>query len=191
VLASRTVAGPLTKLMCAPFSDGAACLVLCSGDHRRSRQGGVRIVASVLASGRGDDLRRPPSAIPAIREAYETAAAGPEDLDVIEASDASAVVELYVYERLSLCAPEDVGRLVRERATWLGGRVPVNPSGGLIARGHPLGATGAAQIVELAWQLEDRCGARQVPDARLALAYSVGGWIGSDIGACCVHVLQR
>jgi acetyl-CoA acyltransferase len=191
VLGSRTVAGPLTKLMCAPFSDGAACLVLCSGDLRRGRRGGVRIAASVLASGRGDDLRRPPSAVTAVREAYELAAAGPEDLDVIELHDATAVIELYVYERLSLCPPGEVDRLVRERTTWLGGRLPVNPSGGLIARGHPMGATGAAQIVELAWQLEDRCGARQVPEARLGLAYSVGGWVGSDVGACCVHVLQR
>ncbi|HXM55141.1 MAG TPA: thiolase family protein [Candidatus Dormibacteraeota bacterium] len=191
VLASRTVAGPLTKLMCAPFSDGAACLVLGSADFRRGRRDGVRIVASVLASGRGDDLRRPPSAVPAVREAYELAAAGPEDLDVIELHDATSVIEMYVYERLSLCPPDEVGRLVRERTTWLGGRLPVNPSGGLIARGHPMGATGAAQIVELAWQLEGRCGARQVPSARLGLAYSVGGWVGSDVGACCVHVLQR
>ncbi|HEY7200711.1 MAG TPA: thiolase family protein [Candidatus Dormibacteraeota bacterium] len=191
VLGSRIVAGPLTRLMCAEFVDGAACLVLCSADHRRSRQGGVRIVASVLASGRGDDLRRLPSAVPAVREAYELAAAGPEDLDVVEVTDATSVVEMYVYERLALCSPEDVGRLVRERTTWLGGRVPVNPSGGMIARGHPMGATGAAQIVELAWQLEDRCAARQVPGARLGLAYSVGGWVGSDVGACCVHVLQR
>ena len=191
VLSSRTVAGPLTKLMCAPFSDGAACLVLCSADFRRSRPGGVRVVASVLASGRGDDLRRLPSAVAAVREAYEAAAAGPEDLDVVEVHDATAVVEMYVYERLALCRPDDAGRLVRERTTWLGGRLPVNTSGGLIARGHPMGATGAAQIVELAWQLEDRCGARQVPGARLALAYSVGGWVGSDVGACCVHILQR
>jgi len=191
VLSSRTVTGPLTKLMCAPFSDGAACLVLCSGDHRRSRQGGVRIAASVLSSGRGDDLRRLPSAVPAVREAYELAAAGPEDLDLIEVTDATSIVEMYVYERLALCPTEDIPKLVRERTTWLGGRLPINTSGGLIARGHPMGATGAAQIVELAWQLEGRCGARQVADARMGLAYSVGGWIGSDVGACCVHVLQR
>lgn len=191
VLGSRTVTGPLTKLMCAPFSDGAACLVLCSPDFRRSRAGGVRVAASVLVSGRGDDLRRLPSAVAAVREAYEAAAAGPEDLDVVEVHDATAIIEMYVYERLALCPPDEVGRLVRERTTWLGGRLPVNTSGGLIARGHPMGATGAAQVVELAWQLEDRCGARQVPSARLGLAYSVGGWVGSDVGACCVHVLQR
>jgi acetyl-CoA acyltransferase len=191
VLSSRTVAGPLTKLMCAPFSDGAACLVLCSADFRRSRPGGVRIVASVLASGRGDDLRRLPSAVAAVREAYEEAAAGPEDLDVVELHDATPIVEMYVYERLALCTQDEVGRLVRDRTTWLGGRLPVNPSGGLIARGHPMGATGAAQVVELAWQLEARCGARQVPSARLGLAYSVGGWVGSDVGACCIHILQR
>jgi acetyl-CoA acetyltransferase len=191
VLASPTVAGPLTKLMCAPFSDGAACLVLCSPDFRRGRSGGVRIVASILTSGRGDDLRRLPGAVPAVREAYERAAAGPEDLDVIEVTDATSVIEMYVYERLALCRTEEVPRLVRDRVTWLGGRHPVNTSGGLIARGHPMGATGAAQIVELAWQLQDRCGPRQVAGAKLGLAYSVGGWVGSDVGVCCVHILQR
>jgi acetyl-CoA acetyltransferase len=190
VLASRTVAGPLTRLMCAPASDGAACLVLCSSDFRHSRPGSVRIAASVLASGRADDLRRPPVTVTAVREAYELAAVGPEDLDVVELHDATAIVELFAYERLGLCPWDGAGRLVREKATWLGGRVPVNPSGGLIARGNPLGATGAAQVVELAWQLQGRCGARQVPSARLALAHSIGGWVGSDVGACCIHVLQ-
>jgi acetyl-CoA acetyltransferase len=126
-----------------------------------------------------------------MREAYEQAAAGPEDLDVIELHDATAIVEMLAYERIGICGPDEAGRLVRERATWLGGRVPVNPSGGLIARGHPIGATGAAQVVELVWQLEGRCGARQVPSARLALAHSVGGWVGSDGAVYCVHLLQR
>ena len=80
-------------------------------------------------------------------------------------------------------------RLVLDRETWLGGRLPVNPSGGLLARGHPIGATGAAQVVELAWQLEGRCGRRQVPDAGVALAQNGGGWIGTDAAACAVHVL--
>ncbi len=190
VLGARSVGGPLTRFMCAQMSDGAACLVLCSADFRRSRTGGVRIAASVLVSGRGDDMRRPPTTVSAVREAYELAAAGPEDLDVVELHDSTAIVEMIAYGRLGLCEPNEAGRLVQERATWLGGRVPVNPSGGLLARGHPLGATGAAQVVELAWQLEGRCGARQVPSARLALAHSVGGWVGSDVAVCCIHLLQ-
>jgi acetyl-CoA acetyltransferase len=80
---------------------------------------------------------------------------------------------------------------VRDRVTWLGGALPVNPSGGLLSRGHPIGATGAAQIVELTWQLEGRCGERQVSDATVALAQNAGGWVGTDAAACAVHVLQR
>jgi acetyl-CoA acetyltransferase len=191
VLDSRPVAGPLTKLMCAPLSDGAACLVLCAADFRRCRTGGARIAASVLASGRGDDMRLPMTAATAVRTAYDMAAVGPEDLDVAELHDATAIVELLGYVRIGLCAPDEIGRVLCERETWLGGRLPVNTSGGLIARGHPLGATGAAQVVELVWQLDGRCGPRQVESARLGLAHSWGGWVGSDAAACCVHVLDR
>jgi acetyl-CoA acetyltransferase len=191
VLGSRVVAGPLTSLMCAPFSDGAACLVLSAGGTARSSVPGVRIAASVLGSGRGDDMRRPAAAVQVGRDAYERAAVGPEDLDVVELHDGTAVGELLIYERLGLCPDGEAERMMRERTTWLGGRLPVNPSGGLMARGHPLGATGAAQVVELVWQLQGRCGARQVPSARVALAHNVGGWIGTDLGCVCVHVLTR
>ncbi len=190
VLDSRPVAGPLTLLMCSPLSDGAACLVLTSRDFRRSRPGGVRVVASVLASGRGDDLTRRPAVERAVGQAWGEAGVGWEDLDVAELHDATAVAELHLYEEMGLCEAGEAGRLVRDRVTWLGGRLPVNPSGGLLARGHPIGATGAAQVVELAWQLEGRCGARQVPGARLALAQNAGGWIGTDAAACAVHVMQ-
>jgi acetyl-CoA acetyltransferase len=190
VLESPAVARPLTRMMCAQLSDGAACLVLCSGGFRAGRDGGVRIAASVLSSGRGDDMRRRFSVGMAARQAYEAAAVGPADLDVVELYDGTAVSELHLYRELGLCPEGDEDRLLTERTTWLGGRVPVNPSGGLIARGHPIGATGAAQVVELAWQLEGRCGGRQVPGARLALAETTGGWVGSDVAACCIHVLQ-
>ncbi|HKF74535.1 MAG TPA: thiolase family protein, partial [Candidatus Dormibacteraeota bacterium] len=92
---------------------------------------------------------------------------------------------------LGLCPDGEAERLVRERSTWLGGRLPVNPSGGLLARGHPLGATGAAQVVELVWQLEGRCGERQVASPMVALAHCAGGWVGTDVGASTVHVLTR
>jgi len=191
VLGSRVIAGPVTRLMCAPFSDGAACLVLRAGGSGRSLAPDVRIASSVLGSGRGDDVRRPHSVTETGREAYERAAVGPEDLDVIELHDGTAVAELVVYERLGLCPDGEAERLVHDRSTWLGGRIPVNPSGGLLARGHPLGATGAAQVVELVWQLRGGCGARQVPSARVALAHNIGGWVGTDVGCVCVHVLQR
>jgi len=191
VLASRVVAGPLTRLMCAPFSDGAACLVLSADRDRRAAADAVGIAASVLRSGHGDDESGPFGVIAAIREAYELAGAGPEDLDVVELHDATAAGELLIYERLGLCPDGTAEELVRERATWLGGRLPVNPSGGLIARGHPMGATGAAQVVELVWQLRGRCGARQVPSARVALAHNIGGWVGTDVASVCIHVLSK
>jgi acetyl-CoA acetyltransferase len=190
VLASRQVAGPLTLLMCSMLSDGAACLVL-SSTPPPAGEPAVRIVASALASGRGDDLRRPSAVQRAVREAEETAGMGLEDMDVAELHDATTVAELALYEEVGLCPPGDAERLVVDRVTWLGGRLPVNTSGGLLARGHPMGATGLAQVVELTLQLQGRCGPRQVPDARLALAENAGGWVGSDVAACGVHVLER
>jgi acetyl-CoA acetyltransferase len=191
VLASRKIAGPLTQLMCPPLSDGAACVVLTAGRFAPARRGGARIAASVLRSGRGDDLRAAWSLAPAAARAYETAGIGPEDLDLAEVHDVTAIGELYVCGWLGIFPPEDAAKAMAERATWLGGRLPVNTSGGLLARGHPLGATGVAQVVELTQQLEGRCGQRQVPDAKTALADNIGGWIGSDVGAGVIHVLVR
>ncbi len=186
VLASRPIAGPLTLLMCSPLSDGAAALVLMAHPRNRSR---VRIAASVLTSGRGDDRSRPNAAVRAVGAAYERAGIGPEDLDVVELHDATSIAELQLYEELGLCGKGEAARLILDRVTWLGGQLPVNPSGGLLARGHPIGATGAAQVVELAWQLQGRCGPRQVPEAKVALAQNGGGWVGTDAAACAVHVL--
>lgn len=186
VLSSRRIAGPLTLLMCSPLSDGAAALVLSS---RPPNGRPVRIAASVLTSGRGDDRSKPDAVTRAARAAYEKAGLGPADLDVVELHDATSIAELQLYEELGLCGTGEAPRLVLDRDTWLGGRLPVNPSGGLLARGHPIGATGAAQVVELTWQLQGRCDQRQVPDARVALAQNGGGWIGTDAAACAVHIL--
>jgi acetyl-CoA acetyltransferase len=191
VLTSRRIAGPLTQLMCAPLSDGAAALVVCSADFARGRRGAVRIAASVLRSGRGDDLRAAFSLKPAAQSAYDAAGLGPDDLDVAEVHDVTSITELFACGALGFYRMGEAERAIAERTTWLGGRLPVNTSGGLIARGHPLGATGIAQVVELAWQLEGRCGARQVESARAALADNFGGWIGSDVGAGAIHVLVR
>jgi acetyl-CoA acetyltransferase len=190
VLSAPAVGGALTRLMCARLSDGAACLVLCASRFTRAREGGARIAASVLSSGRGDDMRRRFSVGMAARQAYEMAGVSPDELDVVELYDATAVSELSLYAELGLCPDCDVDRYVRKGVTALGGRLPVNPSGGLLGRGHAVGATGVAQVVELVRQLEGRCGPRQVPSARLALAESTGGWLGSDVAACCIHVLQ-
>jgi acetyl-CoA acetyltransferase len=190
VLHAPVVGGAVTRLMCAPMTDGAACLVLCAGGFERARSGGARIAASVLTSGRGDDMRRRFSVGEAARQVYEMAGVSPEELDVVELYDATAVSELHLYAELGLCQAAEVDRFVRDGVTALGGRLPVNPSGGLLGRGHAIGATGVAQLVELTRQLEGRCGPRQVPGARLALAENTGGWLGSDVAACCVHLLR-
>ena len=188
---SSPFAGMLTRLMLPSLSDGAACIVLCSEDSPRRRRAEARIVASVPRSGRGDNLNVWDPTRALARRAYEMAGLGPEDIGVAEVHDLSSVGELYAYAELGFCSEEESERLVLDGVTWLGGRMPVNPSGGLIARGHPFGATGIAQVVEIAMQLEGRCGSRQVPRARAGLAHNIGGWIGTDLGAEVIHVLTR
>jgi acetyl-CoA acetyltransferase len=124
------------------------------------------------------------------RDAYEEAGITPRDLDVVEVHDASAPAEIIAYEQLGLCAKGDGGRHVESGASRLGGRQPVNTSGGLLRKGHPVGATGLAQIVELTEQLQGRSGKRQVEGARLALAQNGGGKKGNDAAAMVVTVLQ-
>jgi acetyl-CoA acetyltransferase len=114
---------------------------------------------------------------------------GPADLDVIECHDAASPAELIVSEELGLCPPGGAVTMLRAGDTALGGRLPINPSGGLGSRGHPIGATGLAQVVELADQLRGRCGDRQVPNARVALAENAGGYIGPDAAVASITVL--
>jgi acetyl-CoA acetyltransferase len=117
---------------------------------------------------------------------------GPEDLDLIELHDCFTIAEIFHYENLGLCEKGEGGRLIDEGITELGGKIPVNPSGGLLAKGHPLGATGVAQIVEIVWQLRGEAGKRQVSNARIGLAHCVGGVVdGLDLGACTIHILKR
>jgi len=124
------------------------------------------------------------------RQAYDEAGVAPTDFSLVELHDASAPGEILAYEYLGLCPKGDGGRLVQDGVTKLGGRQPVNTSGGLLRKGHPVGATGVAQIVELTEQLQGRSGPRQVPGARLGLAQNGGGNIGVDVAAMCVSVLQ-
>ena len=191
VLASRDVAPPLTLLMCSPIGDGAAAVVLCAPAlaHRLGAQ--VKVAATTLVSGRDRTADEVPAATRAALRAYEQAAIGPEDVDVVEVHDAAAPAELIAYEELGLCPPGDGPKLLASGATALGGRVPVNPSGGLLAKGHPIGATGCAQLVELVDQLRGRGGPRQVPGARVALAENGGGFLGFDPAAVVVTVLTR
>ena len=191
VLRSRAISGPLHLLMCAPIGDGGAAVVLCSpqaaGELDVPR---IRISASALVSGRHGDTSE--TAVErAARTAYEQAGVGPEDLDVVELHDAAAPAELWLYEELGLCAPGGGAAFLASGASGLGGRVPVNTSGGLLSKGHPVGATGCAQVVELTEQLRGRSGRRQVAGARVAVAENNGGYLGPDPAAACVTVLTR
>ncbi|MGE0314448.1 MAG: thiolase family protein [Lautropia sp.] len=187
VRASRMISDPIRLFMCSAISDGAAAVVLSS----RPGRGGVRVRASAVASSpvRARDGAKPTPAL-AAEAAYAQAGLGPADLDFAEVHDAVAPAELMYYHELGFCKAGEVGRFVRERRSALDGAFPVNPSGGLSARGHPVGATGVAQIAELALQLRGDAHGRQVQGARLALAHNAGGWIGEDPAVCVVHILQ-
>ena len=192
VLASREIAYPLTLLMCSPIGDGAAAIVVCSDDFARRLDGrAVRVLSTTLVSGRDRQDGEPTAAQRASKTAYEEAALGPDDVDVIELHDAAAPAELMTYEELGLCSTGEGPMLLQSEETWLGGRRPVNPSGGLLSKGHPIGATGCGQLVELVDQLRGRCGARQVEGARIALAENGGGFLGRDAAAMVVTILGK
>jgi acetyl-CoA acyltransferase len=190
VLESREISPPLTLLMCSPIGDGAAALVLCSEEYARHRGAdAVRVLASCLVSVK--ETGEESTAARAAGKAYETAGVGPEDLDLVELHDAAAPAELELYEELGFCGPNEGPALLRSGATRLGGRVPVNTSGGLLSKGHPVGATGCAQLVEVVEQLRGRAGERQVSGARIGLAENGGGFLGTDTAVACVNVLRR
>jgi acetyl-CoA acyltransferase len=195
VLASRPIADPLTLLMCSSISDGAAAAVLRRADDATSEgRPRVRVRASSAASGYTagpDDEDAPSTAAACALAAYEQAGIGPEDVEIAEVHDAMAPGELIYYEQLGLCAPGDAGQLLASGATSLGGRIPVNTSGGLSSRGHPVGATGLAQIAELVWQLRGEAAQRQAGEPRVALAQNSGGWLAGEPAACNVHILER
>ncbi len=190
VLAAREVVSPLTVPMCSPVSDGAAAAVLVSERvaERLDRQG-VRVAASVLASGSapGDEDN---AVCRASRRAFKRAGIEANDLDLAELHDATASAEIKLYEDIGLASPGQGARLIREDRTTYSGDLVVNPSGGLLARGHPIGATGIAQIVEAAEQLRGRAGDRQVAGARWALTQNAGGWIATDNAAVAVTLLE-
>lgn len=197
VMAARPVAEPFTLLHCCPTGDGAAALVLTSTE--RAKEAGsrsIRIIASELTSGLYKtghrDMASAEITMRSAKLAYEMAGVGPEDIDVAEVHDAFTIAELMYYEAFGFCEPGAAYRLLRDGHTSIGGRIPVNPSGGLLSRGHPVGATGAAQIVEIVEQLRGEAGARQVEQPRVGLAHCTGGGIGGlDHGACSVHILAH
>lgn len=194
VLASRPIADPLTLLQCCPTGDGAAAVVIGPADAAHAgKHPRIKVLGSHLASGKYisgfRDMTVPEITVRCAGELYEDISVDPRDIDVLECHDAFTIAELLYYEALGLCGRGEAPRLLHSGATSLGGRNVVNPSGGMLSKGHPVGASGAAQIVEIVRQLQGRCGARQVAGAKLGLTHVTGGGTaGFDHGACCIHV---
>jgi acetyl-CoA acyltransferase len=196
VLAAKTIHAPLTKLQCSPTSDGAAAVVVASErfvDSHGLGDRAVEVLGQAMATDTGEsfasgsciDVVGKPMSRAAGRAVFEQSGLGIEDVDVIELHDCFSVNELLTYEALGMCADGESGKLVAEGATTYGGRWVVNPSGGLISKGHPLGATGLAQCAELVWQVRGEAGGRQVPGARVGLAHNIG------LGGAAVVTLLR
>lgn len=191
ILASPLISDPLTRLMCAPIGDGAAAAILVSeGTARRYTTKPVWVRGSALVSGSdhrakegmGETAR-------AAQRAFEMAGVTPRDINVMEVHDASAPAELMLYEELGLCGEGEGGRLIDEGVTEIGGRLPVNTSGGLLAKGHPVGATGVAQIYEIWLQLRGEAGDRQVDGVKVGMTENGGGMIRGEAAATTVHIL--
>lgn len=196
VLADRPVSWPLTRSMCAPIGDGAAAALVCSGawlarQPAAVRARAVRIAASTMTAGKYRRLDEPGLSQLAAQKAYKAAGVTPQDIDLAEVHDATSFCEIYQSEMLGFCGIGEGGRLVESGATTLGGSIPINLSGGLVSKGHPVGATGLSMIDELMLQLRGEAGARQVSGARIALAENGGGVMGFDEAACSVMILQK
>jgi acetyl-CoA acetyltransferase len=189
VLAGRVIHPPLHMAMCSPLSDGAAALVVMSEQAARARgRTGLRVRATCIASNNPLAGVTPTQAASAA--AYARSGIGPDDVDVVEVHDAAASAELMLVEELGLTPPGTAIKLLRDGETSVGGGLPVNTGGGLLSRGHPIGATGAAQLVELADQLRGRAGARQVTAARIGLAQNGGGVFYGDEATVTVTILE-
>jgi acetyl-CoA acetyltransferase len=191
VMNDRIVSYPLTRAMCAPIGDGAAAAIICSERFLKKHPSkrAVKIRASILEGG----IRTGSSDIGerAGKRAFEMAGIGPNDVDVMEVHDATAFGEVSAMESLGFC-PKGEGGLIAERGnTALNGRIPVNTSGGLISRGHPIGASGLAQIYELVTQLRGDAGQRQVLKHRIAMTENGGGTVGTGEAAMTIHILEK
>ena len=196
ILHAPMISYPNTSLMCSPTADGAAAAVLVSGERMRSfpdetRRRAIKVTASVITT---DPWTERGEALPdfntlthnAARQAYETAGVDPADLDLVELHDCFATAELVHYDNLGLCAPGEAGRFIDTGGPWRDGTTPVNVSGGLLSKGHPVGATGIAGVYEIATHLRDEARDRQIDGARIGLAHVLG------LGAtCAIHILER
>jgi acetyl-CoA acetyltransferase len=178
VLASPVISSPLTRLMCCPTSDGAAAVVIGNAAEARKHSAPVEIRASVIEGGHLLGVKDGPNtSARAARRCFAQAGVGPSDIDMVEALDFTSMAEIQLYEDFGFCAPGGGVAMVRNGDTELRGKVAFSPGGGLLGRGHPLGATGVAQAVEALWQLREQAGKRQVPDAKVAVTHAAGGVI--------------
>ena len=198
ILAAPEVAWPLTRPMCSPIGDGAAAVVICTDEFAKKigASHGVEVAACMLASGEDEDpaeKNKPCTLTRLARSAYEKAGIGPEEIDVAELHDATAFGELYVTEELEFCPLGEGGPFAEAGHTTLGGKIPVNASGGLESQGHPIGATGVRQVVELYWHLAGggRVGKRQVEGARVGLAQNAGGNVNNTEASLSVTILKK
>ena len=192
MLADRVVVPPLTRAMCGGIADGAACVILVSEEFakRRGINGMSEIAASSVVSGIPGGSTDGNATCRAARGAYEASGIDARDIAVAEVHDPTSPQELFDIEDLLFCGRGEAIRLLQDGDTTLGGRIPVNTSGGLTSRGHPVGATGVAQIVEIHQQLTGLAGPRQVAGAKVGLAQMAGGLLGSDSAVASVHLLS-
>lgn len=197
VLNDYIVSWPLTRSMCAPIGDGAASAIVCSGEYLKNlpeetQKRAIRIAATIFRSGEDKDLNQKPSGIAvSAKMAYEKAGLTPEDIDVAEVHDACIIGEIMNIENLGFCPEGEGGRFTESGATRLGGKIPINTSGGLISRGHPVSASGLAMINELVLQLRGEAGARQVEGAKNALCENAGGMILYGEAASAITILSN
>jgi acetyl-CoA acetyltransferase len=193
VLADKPIAYPLTRAMCSPVGDGAAAAIVCSEKFLKKLSGvrPIRIRASVLGTGTDRTLDGEDIGERLARQAYDASGVGPADISLAELHDATAYGELHQTEAMGFCPMGEGGPYAETGATRLGGKQPVNTSGGLECRGHPIGASGLAQIFEIGIQLRGEAGNRQVENARIGLAENGGGNIGVEEAAMCIHIMEK
>lgn len=196
IMNSRMIADPFTLLQCCPVSDGAAAVLICATERSREFSiSSIKVKASVVTSGyfKGGyrDLTWPEVTYRSVNMAYQAAGISAQDIDVVETHDAFTIAEILYYEAMGFCERGEGYKFLREGKSMLDGEAAFNPSGGLISRGHPLGASGVAQIAEVYWQLTGQAGKRQVRNASIGLTHVTGGGIsGYDNGACGVHIFS-
>lgn len=192
VLQSGDVAYPLTRMMCSPIGDGAAAIILCSkSEAARRTTAPVRVAASVVGSGMASGDAEDTVTRRLAPRAFEMAGIGPEDIDVIEVHDATSPSEIITLVELGLCPGEDATKWIDEGHLEIDGSLPTNTSGGLVTKGHPVGATGCGQIYEIVRQLQGRAGDRQVKEARVGMTHNGGGVIGADAASMTLHIFKR